>query len=115
MEILRLIESSNWITDYQIIDYRKWIDGFYYKLKITFIDESVIFAKEYFETKERNYSFHWQTKEDNMINRWDNAPHHKDISTFPHHKHCNDGIFESFEISLVEILEYIHKHFINTK
>lgn len=23
--------------------------------------------------------------------RWDNAPHYKEISSFPHHKHCRDG------------------------
>ncbi|MBT7094110.1 MAG: hypothetical protein HN936_12745 [Bacteroidetes bacterium] len=41
--------------------------------------------------------------------RWDNSPHHRDVSTFPHHKHTNNGIAESVELSIREILEIIFK------
>ncbi|NJN84829.1 MAG: hypothetical protein HC802_22765 [Caldilineaceae bacterium] len=36
------------------------------------------------------YSFHWQDPEGLLIARWDNAPHHPELSTFPHHIH--DGV-----------------------
>ncbi len=34
----------------------------------------------------------------------DNAPHHAEVSTFPHHKHEGDDIKESPEIILYEVL-----------
>jgi hypothetical protein len=30
-----------------------------------------------------------------MIFRYDNAPHHPEIATFPHHKHLPRGLSES--------------------
>ncbi|MFN5980286.1 MAG: DUF6516 family protein [Pseudanabaena sp.] len=39
-----------------------------------------------------------------MIFRYDNAPHHAEVSTFPHHKHEGDDIKESPEIILCQVL-----------
>lgn len=36
------------------------------------------------------YSFHWQAANGALIRRWDNAPHHREISSFPHHLHEGD-------------------------
>jgi len=115
VEILKLLDDSDCIENYEIIDYKHWSTGFYYKLKAIFTDESALFAKEYFDSNERNYSFHWQQKDSHLICRWDNAPHHKSIATFPHHKHCHDGIYESKEISLVEVLKTIRQQFKSVK
>ncbi len=107
MEILRLLDQSGWIKKYEVSDYKQWQGGFYYRLKVIFSDNSALFAREYVDETERDYSFHWQDDSNQMIIRWDNAQHHSDISTFPHHKHTKDGIFESTEISLNEVLKAI--------
>lgn len=39
-----------------------------------------------------------------LIFRHDNAPHHKQISTFPHHEHTQDGLVASNEPTIREIL-----------
>ncbi|MCK5537597.1 MAG: hypothetical protein KAI79_12275 [Bacteroidales bacterium] len=40
--------------------------------------------------------------------RWDNAPHHRSIATFPNHKHdCNKKIIESKEITINEVIKII--------
>ncbi len=36
------------------------------------------------------YRHHWQDQNAKLIKRWDNAPHHAEIETFPHHVH--DGL-----------------------
>ncbi len=69
----------------------------------------LLYVREYNDEKERKYSFHWQDKQDSLIIRWDNAPHHNNLGTFPHHKHTANGIEESNEISLEDILRYIEK------
>lgn len=37
------------------------------------------------------YRYQLQSPEGIHAVRWDNAPHYKEISSFPHHKHCRDG------------------------
>ncbi len=34
-----------------------------------------------------------------LIIRWDNAPHHREISSFPFHMHKKDGVYESKEMN----------------
>lgn len=33
------------------------------------------------------YRHHWQDSNGGLIKRWDNAPHHPEVDTFPHHLH----------------------------
>jgi len=54
-----------------------------------------------------DYSYHWQNKEKKLIKRWDNAPHHKEIETFPHHLHNGEDIISSAEPTFVDLLKKI--------
>lgn len=34
------------------------------------------------------YAFHWERRAlDGLLYRWDDAPHHREVTTFPHHFH----------------------------
>jgi len=107
MEILKYLENCGIVQSFDVSEYRRWDNGQYLNLKIEFIDKSVLFVKEYHDELERNYSFHWQDKNNKLIIRWDNAPHYPDQITFPHHKHISDKLLESQEISLGEVLQFI--------
>ncbi len=109
MEILWLLDQKNWIERYEVQDYRQWESGFYYRLRIQFKNQTVLFVKEYVDETERVYSFHWQNQNNDLITRWDNAPHHPNILTFPHHKHTLEGIFTNSDITLPEVLEVIRQ------
>jgi hypothetical protein len=50
------------------------------------------------------YRYHYMDKNQAMIFRYDNAPHHKHIPTFPHHKHNLNEVGESPEPTLYDIL-----------
>lgn len=39
-----------------------------------------------------DYAYHYQSAEDQLVFRYDNAPHHPEITTHPHHKHIPTGI-----------------------
>jgi len=56
-------------------------------------------VEENSEIKIRKYSFHWQDKEGRLIKRWDNATHHKELSS-PHHLHLADGTVSKVETPL---------------
>ncbi len=34
-----------------------------------------------------DYAYHYQDSNSRIVFRYDNAPHHPEITTFPHHKH----------------------------
>ena len=62
--------------------------------------------KIYIET----YSFHWQTAGGELIKRWDNVGHHKEIDTFPYHIHLADGkVISSAPVNLKKVLVDIEK------
>ena len=106
-EILEKYESI--ITGHEIIDWGSEPTSYRFKTKTTFIDGSNLIVKDYIFSTGRKYSFHWQDEGDNLICRWDNTIHWKDIDTFPHHKHEKDGVFPSKEVMLEDILNYIYE------
>ncbi|MCY3414322.1 MAG: hypothetical protein INQ03_21935 [Candidatus Heimdallarchaeota archaeon] len=90
-----------------ITDLRTGSNFVYIKMKIKLNDSSVIFVKEYNSIDERKYSYHWQDHSGKMLIRWNNAPHHKTVETFPHHLHKEGRIESSKDISLNDVLESI--------
>ena len=60
--------------------------------RLRFWDDSLL---EFYEILHRHkvllvkvrYSYHYQDQHGQLIFRYDNAPHHPKIATFPHHKH----------------------------
>ena len=105
--IFRLLDNNNLINSYQVLDFRKDQLSFFLKLKVEFVNQSILFSKEYFSKDNHKYSYHWQDNNNELLIRWDNAPFHKNIKTFPHHKHIGKNIFSSFEIGLIDVLSYI--------
>ena len=107
MEIFKFLEDSSFIKNFEIQEFFNVKESRYFKISIYFIDDSQLHAREYVDSKERNYAFHWQDIENNLIMRWDNAPHHQHIKTFPHHIHIGKTIMESEPVNLEEVVTEI--------
>lgn len=107
-EILKSLDDSNICNEYEILDYKQGSDFYYIKIKAK-LAKGYLYINVYMSEKEYNYSFHWQKDDGKLIIRWDNSPHHKNIETFPHHKHINKAVESSKEISLRQVLKYIKK------
>jgi len=59
-----------------------------YKAKLTFIDGSNLRISEKIVSGNlEKYSYYWLDGRNQTIIGWDNAPHHKGLPNFPHHKH----------------------------
>ncbi|MBN2088518.1 hypothetical protein JW964_02850 [candidate division KSB1 bacterium] len=90
-----LIASSSIIFSWEYQeDIRTSNEGFF-KARLHFIDDSILDFREYVNIEhdrvERyTYSFHYHNL-GLMIFRYDNTPHHPQLSSFPHHKHLNTG------------------------
>ncbi len=82
------------------------------KLRVYFIDGSFL---DVWLSEENDYSYHWEQRAvRGLIHRWDNAPDHPEIGTFPHHFHdCKENNITSsqlninFKIAFKEVLGFI--------
>jgi len=76
--------------------------------RLLFVDGSMLEFMEYLQEENRlKYRFHLMDKEGNMVFRYDNAPHHKDVSSFPHHKHLSGNVAESDDKGIMDVLDEI--------
>lgn len=54
--------------------------------------------------------YHWQDAKGNVINRWDNVGHHKELNTFPFHVHLPTGeVSGTISMTLNKVLKEIEK------
>ena len=74
---------------------------------ITFKDGSIFHFKEVLVGKNRHYRFHYMDERNNLISRWDTAPHHNELKTFPYHIHLPDCVKESKRVTLLDVLDKI--------
>jgi len=63
-----------------------------YRYRLKLKDASILelterLVEEQGQLSVTKYRFHWQTETGKLIKRWDNAPHHPEIATFPDHLH----------------------------
>jgi len=51
------------------------------------------------------YRYQLQDHNNTLTARWDNAPHHSEVPTYPFHRHCKDGqIISSPEMNIRKLL-----------
>jgi hypothetical protein len=108
-KIERLLGDSKLIVD-KTVDFKEFSsDEGMVRGRLLFLGGYVLTFMEYIQIgKERSkYRFNLSDGKGSMIFRYDNAAHHKEISTFPHHKHVSTEIKPSKEIGLAEVLSEI--------
>lgn len=100
---------EDYSTNEQIFTEEKGtIDG-----KVHFNDKSRMDFLEIVNTRKKTkekYSYHYMNKDKEIQFRYDNAKHYRNMKTFPHHKHTKNGIIESEETNINEVLSEIENH-----
>ena len=82
------------------------------KLRLLMTDGSFLDA---WLSADGDYSYHWERRgQSGEIYRWDNAPHHAQVSAFPDHFHKGDertviksDLSPTPELALRDILEFV--------
>jgi hypothetical protein len=103
------LTASSIVRDIEVLEeFITSVSG-YLECRLLMIDNSTLYISEYFtifedEIKRDKYSYHHQ-KNNELLIRWDNAPHHKELPTFPFHVHRKDGVFESKEMTVEDVLK----------
>jgi translation elongation factor EF-Tu-like GTPase len=77
------------------------------RARVEVTDGSTPYIREAIFLRASKYSYHWQTATGEMLIRWDNAPHHPEIPTYPAHKHEGEQIHPSIRVSAEEVLAEI--------
>ena len=112
-DIEKTIASSSIVLSSNIQKYfGPALETVYLKGHLLIIDSSIL-EIGIFATKSRNtlsidkYRLHYMNSTAQMLFRYDNAPHHPEIDSYPHHKHTPDKIMPSSMPSLKDILNEI--------
>lgn len=81
--------------------------------KLVFVDNTILDFMELVSEKDSEYRFQYMDKNKNLICRWDSAPHHKELSTFPYHLHTQKEAKESKKMNFVDVLDDITEKIIS--
>ena len=82
------------------------------KAKIVLFDGTYLWVREiWIKGTLEAYSYYWLRPDDTIMMGWDNAPHHQEINSFPHHRHVGRKIEVSEETDLGKKLAYIRDFF----
>jgi hypothetical protein len=100
-EIDELLSASPAVRDVEVIRRTQrdteWEKVLHYRYRILLTDGGLVeMSERLIEVRgmvtTTKYRHHWQDKHGHLLKRWDNAPHHPEIDTFPDHLH--DGAEE---------------------
>jgi hypothetical protein len=94
----------------EIISYTHRLSGSVeqYKAVARLADGSNLHINEVWVDGElRKYAYYQVTPTGDVVQGWDNAPHHQGISTYPHHRHGASDVEASSVRSLTDVLEIL--------
>lgn len=84
------------------------------RYRLTLKDGSLLEMFEFFqiastEVMVTKYRFHWQSADGQLRKRWDNAAHHQEIATYPHHVHdgTEDNVLPCEAMNVEKVLSII--------
>ena len=100
------------ITKKKIDDYSGVISGKIYIDNYCLNLLEVIFLFNNPKKQKKKYSYHFMDENNTLVFRYDNAYHHKEIKTFPHHKHLPDRVIDSNEPDIRSVLKEV-RDFLN--
>lgn len=108
-QLINLLENCKIIKEFEILRFVDEKDIEIFEAKTKLINGSILYIREVNLENKSKYSYHWQTKLGKLIIRWDNSPLHRNIGTFPHHKHIGsqNNIKPSYETNLEQIVRVI--------
>jgi hypothetical protein len=122
MNVRIALLASPAITDVRVIQEQALGDVGYFRIRGKLANADEVLLMERFRWQNgaiavEKYSFHWQNPEGKLIRRWDNAPHHPEISSFPHHLHDADevNIKPHGPVDVFEILRVIGEAFLESR
>ena len=111
LDIVEALRRSPAVQQVQVIDFIDEATVKYLKCRAELVEGSTLHVNEFSIAGKNQYSYHWHDAQNHLLLRWDNAPHHSHLATFPHHRHEGGTVHESPRISISEALAEIETRF----
>ena len=98
LHVRALVIANEQVLHWTLIREEAQSDKGLFRYRLALRDGGTLELFEYFRVVEgqaqvRKYSFQWQDSAGKLRRRWDNAAHHPEVPTHPHHVH--DGVDEN--------------------
>jgi len=108
-EIQVALKQAGWFSTEEHVDYDYdfalgvlFVDG-----KIAFFNDTVLEFTQSITPDRQRYRYQYMHTDGSLIFRYDNVPHHRQLATFPHHKHYPDQVLETQQVELREVLKEV--------
>lgn len=96
------------VSSFEIVRERATVTDGYLRARLVLTNEQRLEFSEYVQRSADGniqvitYSYHWSSKQDQLIRRWDNTPHFPNLAGFPHHIHdgAEDKVISGMSMSI---------------
>ena len=107
-EVEKKLEVIKWLIKKKMISFNLVSEEMgIIKGKIVFVNNYALDFRELVSMGHTDYRFHFMNGTNSLIMRWDSAPHHKEITTFPFHLHTPEGVMECDKVNLIEVIDIV--------
>jgi len=106
-DLITIFSEYPFVTGYQVLKFERTQTTRRLKLAVEIVDGSRLMISEATNPRGFRYAYHWQDAEGKLLVRWDNAPHHHALPTFPDHFHNGPIIEPSIQPTIRNVLDYI--------
>jgi len=105
--LIALFSEYPFVTGYQVLKFERTQTTRRLKLAVEIAGGSRLMISEATNPRGFRYAYHWQDAEGRLLVRWDNAPHHHALPTFPDHFHNGPTVEAATQPTIRNVLEYI--------
>jgi hypothetical protein len=107
--ILTVINESGFFSSIDVIELIDEGTVNLLKVKARVKDSTLLYITELHTPAYQKYSYHWQKENGEVIIRWDNKPHWRNLKTFPYHKHEKDKVLPSYRVGIDDVISTIRE------
>lgn len=105
---LQTLRKSKLVRRIISVEFDGVADTYVLKIRALLTNGWILQIWEHKTPELRRYAYHVYENSKTVV-RWDNAPHHPQVRTFPHHMHKQTGVLASPEMYVDEVLRQLGK------
>jgi hypothetical protein len=103
------LKQADWFSTEEHVDYDVDLSSgvLFINGKVIFFNDTILEFTESITPDRHRYRYQYMNIDGSLIFRYDNVPHHREIATFPHHKHYPEKVIKSRSVNLRQVIEEI--------
>jgi len=106
-DLSAVLSKYPFVVSYHLLKFERTQSTRRLKIAVDIADGSRLIISDATTPRGFRYAYHWQDANGQLLARWDNAPHHRHLPTFPDHFHNDQRIEPSVQPTIHDVLKYI--------